>query len=53
MRRGKKLTVRQHKAVQAIGIKESNNWLFLKHPAGENMVIIHRHTGQTREVPNA
>ncbi|WP_199880696.1 DUF6906 family protein [Bacillus massiliglaciei] len=52
MKRGKRLTVRQHKAVQAIGIKESKDWLFLKHPEGENMTIIHRYTGQTREVPH-
>ena len=48
MKHGKKPTVRQCKLMQANRLN-SDNWLVVK-DTPESMLIIHRHTGRTREI---
>ncbi|MBT2615099.1 MULTISPECIES: DUF6906 family protein [unclassified Bacillus (in: firmicutes)] len=51
MKSGKRPTGRQRKAMEWAGIRDTKEWLVVKSLQGE-LLIVHRMTGQTKEVPN-
>lgn len=51
MKSGKKPTVKQRKSMEWAGVKDINQWLIVKSLPYE-LHIVHRQTGQIKELPN-
>ena len=49
MKNGKRPTVAQKKYLKALGLNPEN-WLIVKNEPSR-MVIVHRHSGELREIP--
>ena len=52
MKSGKRPTVRQRQAMEWAGIHNTDDWLVIKNRP-HLLMVMHRYTGQTKEVPNA
>ncbi|MDF1997621.1 DUF6906 family protein [Peribacillus frigoritolerans] len=51
MKSGRKPTLKQRKAMEWAGVRDTNEWLVVKNLPGE-LHIVHRYTGQIKELPN-